>query len=144
LSDIIEALQDKDNKKAFALLKEIRAKSVASNEYYPYFEDFTGLLNAKSSYVKTRGFVLCCAQARWDESGKLQNVLPAILALLHYDKPTVVRQCLADLHEVVLFRPELCEAIKEELKTIDLSKYSDSMSPLIKKDVEELLIMIDE
>ena len=26
-----------------------------------------------------RGFALCCAQARWDERGKLQNALPAML-----------------------------------------------------------------
>jgi len=54
-----------------------------------------------------------------------------MLALLHDDKPIVVRQCLAALHEVVLYRTELCEAIKAELETIDLSKDKDSMSPLI-------------
>ena len=35
---------------------------------------FFCLINAKSSYVRTRGFVLCCAQARWDTQGKLQSV----------------------------------------------------------------------
>ena len=57
-----------------------------------------------------------------DESGKLRKALPVMLALLHDDKPIVVRQCLAALHEVVLYRTELCEAIKAELETIDLSK----------------------
>ncbi len=76
-------------------------------------------MNAKNSYVRTRGFVLCCAQARWDESGKLQNALPVMFVLLHDDKPIVVRQCLAALHEVVLYRTELSEAIKAELETID-------------------------
>lgn len=66
-----------------------------------------------------------------------------MLALLHDDKPLVVRQCLAALHEVVLYRPELGGAIKTELETMDLSKYKDSMSPLIKKDMEELLTLID-
>ena len=143
MNNIIKALQDKDDKKVYALFKEIEARSVASDEYYSCFEDFLGLLNAKSSYVRTRGFALCCAQARWDESGKLQNALPVMLALLHDDKPIVVRQCLAALHEVVLYRTELSEAIKAELETIDLSKYKDSMSPLIKKDMDELLKLID-
>ena len=143
MNNIIKALQDKDDKKAYALFKEIEARSVASDEYYSCFEDFLGLLNAKNSYVRTRGFVLCCAQARWDESGKLQNALPVMFVLLHDDKPIVVRQCLAALHEVVLYRTELSEAIKAELETIDLSKYKDSMSPLIKKDMDELLKLID-
>ena len=139
---IIEALQDKDDRKAYALSKEISAKSAASDEYYSFFDGFAGLLTAKSSYVRTRGFVLCCAQARWDEEGKLKNAMLGMLALLHDEKPTVVRQCLAALHEVILYRPELPEVIKSEVEKIDVSKYKDSMSPLIKKDIDELLDMI--
>ena len=139
---IIEALQDKDDRKAYALSKEISAKSAASDEYYSCFDGFAGLLSAKSSYVRTRGFVLCCAQARWDEEGKLKNAMLGMLALLHDEKPTVVRQCLAALHEVILYRPELHEVIKSEVEKIDVSKYKDSMSPLIKKDIDELLDMI--
>lgn len=131
-------LQDKDDKKAYALAKEIGAKSAATDEYYSYFDDFSGLINAKSSYVRTRGFTLCCAQARWDTQGKLQNTLPDMLKLLHDDKPTVVRQCLVALHEVALYRPELCKIIVKELQSINLSKYKDSMAPLIQKDIKEL------
>ena len=143
MNDIIEALQDKDNKKAYALSGEIEAASAASDVYYSYFSGFAGLLASKSSYVRTRGFVFCCAQAKWDDSGKLAAAMPAMLALLHDEKPTAVRRCLAALHEVVLYRPELCEAIESEVKTIDLSKYRDSMSPLIKKDMDELLRMTE-
>lgn len=140
----MKVMRDKDAKKAYALLKQIAAKSAASEEYYSYFDDFAELMNAKNSYVRIRGFTLCCAQARWDERGKLKNVLPNMLALLHDDKPIVVRQCLAALHEVVLYRSELCETIKANLETIDVSKYKDSMSPLIKKDMDELLKIIGE
>lgn len=139
MSHVIEALQDKDHKKAHALLLELCAQSAVSDEYYPYFDAFTGLLTAKSSYVRTRGFLLCCAQARWDVSGKLARALPEMLLLLHDEQPTVVRQCLAALHEVALFRPELCAVIEAEVESIDLSRYKDSMSPLIRKDMNALL-----
>lgn len=141
-TDIIEALKDKNDRKAYALSKEISAKSASSDEYYSCFDGFAGLLSAKSSYVRTRGFALCCAQARWDEEGKLKNAIPDMLALLHDEKPTVVRQCLAALHEVILYRLELREVIKSEAEKIDVSKYKDSMSPLIKKDMDELLNMM--
>ena len=39
MRDIIALLQDKDDKKAYALTKEISAKSAASDEYYAYFDD---------------------------------------------------------------------------------------------------------
>ena len=63
--------------------------------------------------------------------------------LVNDEKPTVVRQCLGALHEVVIYRPELSERVYEAVKNIDLSRYKDSMSPLIKKDAEELLKMIE-
>ena len=137
--EMLEALQDRDDKKAYAFSKEIRENSAASDVYYSYFEDFASLLTAKSSYVRSRGFALCCAQARWDTEGKLETSLPAMVTLLYDEKPTVVRQCLAALHEVVLFRPELSGKLCEAVKKIDLTRYKDTMAPLIKKDADALL-----
>lgn len=58
--------------------------------------------------------------------------------MLHDEKPIAVRQCLKALHTVVLFQFELCDAIEEELKKMNLSQYKDTMSPLIQKDIDEL------
>lgn len=141
--EMLNRLQDKDDKKAYAFSKEITAKSTASDAYYPYFDDFVSLMTSPSSYVRTRGFVLCCAQARWDTEGKIQNSLTAMMALLYDEKPTVVRQCLSALREAVLFKPELSEKICEAVQKIDLSRYKDSMAPLIKKDADELLKLLE-
>lgn len=134
-SDLVSALQGKDNKEVYALVKEVYAKSAESNEFYRYFDVFISLLGNPNSYIRTRGFVLACAQARWDEEKRLQANMDLLLQLLYDEKPTVVRQCLAALHEVVLFRPELMNRINSSLDTMDLSKYKDSMSPLLKKDI---------
>lgn len=143
MNDLLEALQDRDNRKAYALTREIAAQSAASNRFYADFDTFVRLITSKSSYVRTRGFVLCCAQARWDQQGRLAAALPLLLTLLHDDKPTVVRQCLAALQEVALYRPELCDAIRAELAAMDLSGYRDSMSPLIQRDMDELLTLME-
>ena len=87
---------------------------------------------------------LICAQARWDNEEKIKSVFEKMVPLLNDPKPTVVRQCLASLHEVVLYRPEMHAQITSAVKKIDLSKYKDSMSPLIKKDADELLKIIGE
>ena len=62
---------------------------------------------------------------------------------LHDEKPTVVRQCIAALHEVALYRPELCGEIREELNRIDVNRYKDSMSGLILKDIGQLLTVTE-
>ena len=62
-----------------------------------------------------------------------------MLQLLHDDKPTVVRQCLNAIQEIAVYRPELCDSIKDEISKIDLSKYKSNMAALIQKDISNLL-----
>ncbi len=143
MDDIIAALRDKDDKKAYAFSKELMAESASSDKYYVMFDEFLALISDGSSYVRTRGLALCCAQARWDTRGKIAASLHAMGALLHDDKPTAVRQALAALHEVALYRPELASAIEAELDTMDTSKYKDSVAPLIEKDVAALRKMTE-
>lgn len=139
MMELIENLQDKDDKKAYGLAQKIMAVSAVSDAYYCYLNDFLGLLSHKSSFVRARGFVLACAQARWDKDDRLNAAMSKLLRLLHDEKPTVVRQCLAALHEVVACKPELRPVIREELGKMDLSRYKDSMAPLIEKDRARLL-----
>lgn len=141
--EILEMLKDKDDKKAYAFAKKVSAESTETDEYYEMFDLFISMLGEKSSYVRTRGFILACAQARWDVCGKIDAAFDKMKVLLNDEKPTVVRQCLSALHEVALYRPELNDKIIMAAKHIDLSRYKDSMAPLIKKDTDELLKMIE-
>ena len=144
MQSIINELTDKDDNKAYARTKEIAAASEASEEYYPYLDTFASLLSDKKSYIRTRAFILCCSQARWDDEGKLKQLLPALTALFHDTKPAVVRQCLAAAREIIVFRPELGEAIDDELDRIHLSCYKDSMAGLIRADIAALKELIEE
>jgi len=106
-------------------------------------ENMLALLQNKKSYVRTRAFLLCCAQARWSETGQMEKILSQMLPLLDDDKPTVVRQCLGALQSVAAQRPELCGMISAGLMTMDLLKYKDSMAPLIAKDRDALQMLIE-
>ena len=144
MRDLIEELIDKDDKKAYVRTKEIAAASEFSPEYYSRLEVFASLLNDKKSYIRTRAFILCCSQARWDTEGKLKDLMPALMALFHDPKPTVVRQCLNAAKEIVVFHPELSESIRKELDRMDLSEYKESMSGLIQADTAELRKLMEE
>lgn len=144
MRDLIAELTNKDDKKAYGRTKEIAAASERSPEYYCQLETFASLLNDQKSYIRTRAFILCCSQARWDEEGKLGQLLPAMLELFHDPKPAVVRQCLNAVKEIVVFRPELGERIRIELDTMDLSGYKDSMSGLIRADIADLRALLEE
>lgn len=137
--EIIQKLIDKDDKQAYEYAKQIGIESAKTNKYVDMIPDFASMLQDKSSFVRTRFFILICNQARWANNKQIEDVYDQMKTLLNDPKPTVVRQCLNALHEVVLFRPEMCDTIIKTLSKIDLSIYKDSMAPLIKKDIDELM-----
>lgn len=137
--EIIKRLTYKDDKKAYEYAKEIGVESAKSDKYLDMIPDFASMLQDQNSYIRTRFFILICNQARWANDGQIKDVYKQMSPLLNDPKPTVVRQCLNALHEVALFRPEMCDDIKKSLSKIDLNIYKDSMVPLIKKDIDELL-----
>ena len=138
MDEILNRLTDKDDKAAYEFAKLIAAESAESNRYLDMIPAFAGMLQDSSSYVRTRGFVLICNQARWASDGQMDAALDKMLPLLNDPKPTVVRQCLKALHELARFRPELSARIMQALDGVDLRKYKDSMSPLVEKDIHDL------
>lgn len=138
MEEILRKLTDRDDKTAYEFAKQLSVESTGSDRYLAMIPMFAELLQDKSSCVRTRAFILICNQARWANDGQLVTVFDQMCLLLNEPKPTVVRQCLSALREVVLFRPELSDKIENALTEIDVSKYKDSMSSLILKDVDEL------
>ncbi len=138
MEEILRKLRDKNEKAAYEFAQQISAEASATDQYLCLIPALADLLQDRSSYARARAFLLICKQARWAGDGQIEAVLDRMLPLLNDPKPTVVRQCLNALQEVVLFRPELVEAIENALAEIDLSRYKDSMSPLIEKDIAAL------
>ena len=138
MEEILSKLRDKNDMAAYEFAKQISSESSASDRYLALIPSLAEMLQDNSSYVTTRAFLLICNQARWANDGQIDAVFDLMLPLLNDPKPTVVRQCLNALHEVVLFRPELSDKIGIALAEMDVSKYKDSMSPLVLKDIEAL------
>ena len=136
--DIIEGLQDKNNSEAFKLLLKLEKLSESSDELYPYYDEFIRLTESKSAFVRTRGFRLACAMARWDSENKLERDIDILLDMLRNEKGTQVRQCIEALRCVVIFKPVLREKIIRGLDSLDFSAYKDSMRELILKDIDKL------
>lgn len=143
MNDIITHLRDKDDKAAYEYAKQIGKESAQSDKYLGMIPEFAGMLTDKSSYVRTRGFSLICNQARWADEGQIQEVFDKMSVLLYDDKPTVVRQSLGALHEVALYRPEMSDRILRAVSKIEPGRYKESMSPLIEKDMKELMKVLE-
>lgn len=141
--ELLTTLTGSDNRQAYAALQDLEAISRKSDQLLAKIPVFAEMVTSKRSFVRVRGFRLLCQQAKWDQEGELDCLLPVALAILADSKPTVLRQALAALHEVVKAKPQLRQLIVQQTAAIDCSKFNqETMAPLIEKDIAELQQLI--
>lgn len=142
--DVLEKLTSKDDQTACAYAGSIISESRESNAWYDCFEEFASLMDHRNSFVRNRVLYILAALARWDDDNKFERILPAYLSHITDEKPITARQCVKALAEVGQAKPQLVPQILLALKDADLSKYKDSMRPLIEKDIQETLRQLSD
>lgn len=144
LEFMISMLHSKDTSKAFEYLKGLEALSDNSNILYTYTDEFIKMVYSEKYVIRVRGFRLFCKQAKWDSENIINKNIDSVLVILNDDKPTALRQALAALQDIVLYKKELRNTIKDRILAIDYHKYKDTMYSLISKDIQNLLDIIDK
>ncbi|HPE38724.1 MAG TPA: SufBD protein [Bacillota bacterium] len=134
---IYSKLTTKDDTYACAFADEIIAESLDTNVWYAYIDDFATLLAHPKSLVRNRALCILAANAQWDENNRFDVILSEFLTHITDEKPITARQCIKSLVQVGEAKPQYIPKIISSLKTADLSKYKDSMRPLIEKDIKE-------
>lgn len=119
--------------------QEIESSIDESKLLYEYFDDIKKMLLDEKSYIKMRGFRIICKLSKWDKDNKINNIIDSLLQVLDDGKPTIVRLCLSSLNNLLLYKKDLSEKVENKLRNMDLSKYKDSMKPLIQKDIDCIL-----
>ncbi|MDY3078831.1 MAG: SufBD protein [Oscillospiraceae bacterium] len=134
---VITNLTSKNDNFSCAFADKIIAESQETDEWYEYFDAFAALLDHPKSLVRNRALHILAANAQWDEEKRFDVVLPAFLVHITDEKPITARQCIKSLAQVGKAQPQYIPAILSALHDADLSKYKDSMRPLIEKDIAE-------
>ena len=134
---IIAKLTAKDDRYACAFADQIITESQQTDAWYEYFDDFASLLDYPKSLVRNRVLYILAANAQWDEENRVDSILPDFLAHITDEKPITARQCIKALAQVGQAKPQYIPRILSCLRDADLSKYKDSMRPLIEKDIAQ-------
>ena len=140
---LIANLTAKDNKYACAYADRIVSESQETDKWYAYFDDFATLLEHPNSLVRNRALCILAANIQWDEEERFQGILSAFLSHITDEKPITARQCVKALVQIGLTKPQYVVTILSALRKADLSKYKESMAPLIKKDMDELAKLVE-
>ena len=133
--EIIYKLTAKNDKFACAIANQIIAESRETDVWFEHFDAFASLLGHPKSLVRNRALHILAANAQWDEENRFDAVLPAFLSHITDEKPITARQCVQALASVGRAKPQYVPTILDALQKADLSKYKDSMRPLIEKDI---------
>ena len=146
MQDIIEKLTAKNDEYACAITDKIISESKDTDEWYEYFDDFASLLNHPKSLVRNRVLYILAANAQWDDENRFDAIISDYLVHVTDEKPITARQCIKALAQVGVAKPQYIPRILLCLHEADLSKYKDSMRPLIERDMaetEKILIASD-
>ena len=135
--NIVAKLTAKDDKYACALAEKIIEESLNTDVWYEYFDEFASLLNHPKSFVRNRALYILAANVQWDEENRFDVIISDFLAHITDEKPITSRQCIKALAQIGLAKPQYVPQILSCLRNADLSKYKDSMRPLIEKDIAE-------
>ena len=137
MQDIIAKLTDKDDKYACAMADKIISESQDTAEWYGCFDAFASLLNHPKSLVRNRALHILAANAQWDDENRFDAIISDFLAHVTDEKPITARQCIKALAQVGEAKPQYIPRILSCFQEADLSKYKDSMRPLIERDMAE-------
>lgn len=135
--NIIAKLTAKDDKYACAIADKIISESQDTDEWYEYFDDFAALLSYPKSLVRNRVLYILATNAQWDDENRFDLIISDFLTHITDEKPITARQCIKALTQVGVAKPQYIPRILSCFHEADLSRYKDSMRPLIEKDMAE-------
>lgn len=135
VSEAVKRLFSNDNKIACQSCKDLETESEKSNQVYPYFDTFSKMIENRNSYIRTRGLLLIAANAKWDIDCKIDEIIDKYLQHIIDEKPITSRQCIKVLPKMAHDKPDLREDIITALMKADTTVYTDSMQPLVYKDI---------
>lgn len=137
MQEIVAKLTAKDDKYACAVADQIISESQDTDDWYEYFDSFAFLLNHPKSLVRNRVLYILAANAQWDDENRFDAILDDYLSHVTDEKPITARQCIKALRQIGMAKPQYIPRILARFRNADLSKYKDSVRPLIEQDMAE-------
>ncbi|MCC0671320.1 SufBD protein [Clostridioides sp. ES-S-0145-01] len=136
---LIKELCSKNHTEAYKTFLFLENESKKSNITYCFFDYFLEMINNESSYIRTRGLLLIVANAKWDTDNKIEMNIDSILSHIVDKKPSVSRNLIQSLPNIIKYKKQLIHRIRAELSNADINIYNDNMKSLVEKDIRNTL-----
>jgi len=142
LQQLVEWLSEKDDNLRYKSFLLLEGRSLQCPDVYPFWATFVEKFGSANSYQRSLGLMLVAANARWDEAGRLDEIIDGYLAMVDDEKPVTVRQCIQGLCKIVPYKPNLHGRIVDRLISIDLAQRKETQRKILLLDILSVLILI--
>ena len=78
-----------NNRDAYRALQSLQEASDLDDAVYAHIDTFIEMMHDSSSYVRTRGLTLIACNAKWDEAGRIDEIIDEYLNHVTHHSPTV-------------------------------------------------------
>lgn len=144
LEQLVDWLNVKNDDIRYRSFLLLQSRSRQTPDVYPYWETFVHKFNNSNSYQRSIGLMLVAENARWDDAGKLDEIIDIYLSFVDDEKPVTVRQCIQSLTKIVPFKKNLQAIIADHLMSIDLMKRKETQRKSLLIDILTVLILIQK
>lgn len=133
-----------NNNTAYKALQTLQKECEESDKVYYYMDQLADMIDSDNSYIRTRGLTLIAYNAKLDKDNKIDEIIDEYLKHIEDAKPITARQCIKLLPMIAKNKPELKADIVSALQKADISIYTESMQPLVYKDIQDSLAEMDK
>lgn len=143
VAEQVRMLRCPNNRDAYRALQSLEEASGLDDAVYAHIGIFIEMMRDPNSYVRTRGLTLIACNAKWDEEGRIDEIIDEYLDHVTDDKPITARQCIKSLPKIAKAKSHLKPRIESSLRHADVSQYAASMRPLVQNDICDALGALD-
>ena len=140
---LIQTLNEKDDNIRYNAFLLLRANSREFPFVYEYWSVLENKLESPNSYQRSIGVMLIAENVRWDRDCRFSKTISKYLSCCNDEKFITARQAIQGLEAILESTGKFDDEIKQDLANLRLSQYKENQQKLIRKDVSNILKIIE-
>jgi len=141
---LVATLTEKDDTNRYNAFLLLKASSCLFPLVYRHWDELEKKLESSNSYQRSLGLMLISENVKWDTNSKFNRTFDNYLSCCLDEKFITARQAIQGLANIVNATSKYNDKIKQALSSLALDKYKENQQNLLKKDLANIMKMIEK
>ncbi len=140
---LFRMLEEKDDTTRYNAFLLLQANSRQFPYTYEYFDELEKKLENANSYQRSIGLMLISENVRWDKDSKFDKIFSKYISCCTDEKFITARQAIQGLENFLKSTDRYDDKIRQSFTHLSLAQYKDNQQRLLKKDISNIIKMIE-